>query len=136
MRISQNKIILDLEDEIQRRFDSYNKLNPPKNTRRLPSDLIELLLYAAAEGVKKQTLSQISGVASSTINRWQKCKKTKKIPPRRLEIVREEDVEFENRPNLTLAEAIVRLPSGIAIELMNSRSLTRDFLITLSELGR
>jgi len=138
MKITQNQIIPGLEDEMRRRFSNYKKMHPVAKSRRFAPDLIELVRRAATQGMKKGVLCQITGVSSSTMHRWLNGRKLENIQPRRLEVVRDEEVVVQPNSPVLKAKicpsiaAIVRLPSGITVELADSRALVGDLLFALS----
>ena len=139
MRLNHKFGSYDLEREIKKRFADFGRINPPSKTRRFPSDLVEIVCRATIQGIDTPTLCQWTGASAATINRWLKKTEAKVKQPRRLEVIHDRPAELQLAPpgpsaSCLHSAVIVRLPSGVTIELRDSRALHGDFLKALSTL--
>lgn len=144
-----------IQSEIRLRFGELNKLGRPSKQRRYPNELKQLVCRAHSQGVQVKTLSQLSGLSSTRIKLWLEKAATIAKPPRvrRLAVV-EAIVTPEVKANTaleslplspaggarrglakTLAPVVIRLPSGVVIELGESCALNAALLASLSALG-
>jgi len=122
--------IITLEAELKDRFAEFNKLNPASSRRRYPRELKDLVVQAKEKGLRPATICRLSGLSSSAVHRYAMAATTcepKTIRPRRLTIV-------DAKPSQTFAPIVIRLASGVAIELSDGRDLSLDLLKSLSTL--
>jgi hypothetical protein len=119
--------ISELEAELKDRFAEFNKLNATSSRRRYPRELQDLVVQAKGKGLKSATICLLSGLSACTVHRYLRSGKAKPIAPRRLTIV-------EPRARQALASVVIRLSSGVAIELSDGRDLSVDLLKNLSAL--
>lgn len=97
--------------------------------------LVGMVRQALADGAEPSTLCRLTGASSSAMNRWAESAKASPpsqaadpvAAPRRLEVVGA-DVGRNDRP------VVVRLPSGVSIELSSPAALDRGLLTTLASL--
>jgi len=113
--------------EIKRRFAEFNKSSSPSKGRRYPPELKELVQSAGAQGHESATLCRLTGLSSSAANRWLAAAAPRPVAARRLAVV---DASA-NSPHAPPAPVVVRLPSGVTIELSDSRSLSGAMLAAL-----
>lgn len=126
VRVSQ---VDGLQTEIRKRFADFNRSKPPSKGRRYPDELRQLVAQAAAQGIKLSELSRLTGLSSSGVRRWvPKASLALPAAPRRLEVVGAD----EPLPLVRTAAVVVRLLSGVTIELADGRALTGDLLAALS----
>ena len=127
--------------EITKRFAEFNAAKPLARGRRFPEDLLPLVQQALTAGVKPAALHKATGVSRATIERWVKAwaSSPRKIAARarQLEVVNERQTTDAPRREArsSAAAVVIRLPSGIAIELPTSAVLDRALLLTLAQLG-
>lgn len=120
-----------LQAEVKKRFADFNRSRPPSKGRRYPDDLRQLVCQAAALGIKVSELSRLTGLSVTGIRRWvPKASTTLAAAPRRLEVVAADETLS---PVRALA-VVVRLPSGVIIELSDGRALTSGLLAALNAL--
>lgn len=117
-----------LQAEVKKRFSDFNRQRPPSKGRRYPVELRQLVTQAAAQGVKISELSRLTGLSSSGVRRWvPTASAAKSAAPRRLEVV----AAAEPVPPVPAVAVVVRLPSGVTIELADGRALTGCLLAAL-----
>jgi hypothetical protein len=121
--------IAALQTEIQSRFAEFNKLNPASSKRRYPRELKELIGRARVKGVRSAVLCRLSGLSSSAVHRYSKTSEPKPLRPRRLTIVDTKVTRSVSAP------VVIRLSSGVVIELRDGDELSFNLLKTLSHLG-
>ncbi len=123
----------DLQSEIKKRFAEFNRSSSPSRGRRHPHELRELVYQAGTQGLKVGTLCRLTGLSRSAARRWLAEGPLKPaIPPampRRLSVVVEPPIKDPRT-----APIVVRLPSGVTIELSDGSSLNGELLTTLSSL--
>lgn len=119
-----------LQNEIRKRYAEFNCSRPPSKGRRYPRELKELVRHGCSQGLKVATLRRLTGLSSSAIKRWHKEGIGASAPPapRRLAVT-----DSSPLPSLVCA-VVVRLPSGVTIELSDSCALNRDLLAGLAAL--
>ena len=121
----------DLQSEIKKRFADFNKGSSPSKGRRYPRELKELVCTAGAQGLEPVTICRLTGLSSSAAKRWLAGGGPASFVPRRLAVV---DTRAGSRRLSSAAVVVVRLPSGITIEMSDSRALSADLLAALSSL--
>lgn len=125
--VNQEKTIM-LEAALKDRFAEFNKSGAASGRRRYPQELKDLVIQAKEDGLRTATICRLSGLSTCTVHRYTRSEKAKPIQPRRLTIV-------DTKPRQTLASVVIRLPSGVAIELGDGRELNFDLLKSLSALA-
>jgi hypothetical protein len=132
MKVVGAQQIDDVRAEVRSRFAEFNRTSSPSKGRKYPKSLKTLVCRALAEGVDLSSLKGLTGVSPSALLRWNQSEKvarqTPARKPRRLAVVGGEFPEH-HRP------IVVRLPSGISIELGNIAELSSEFLTSLATLG-
>ena len=119
---------------IKERFGTLNRQSLPSRGRKYPQELRELVRQGASAGIAPVELSRLSGMSSTAVKGALEKKsrvvaaKRKVLPARRLEVV---GVVAE--PRRCPTGLVVRLPSGVSIELDGS-GLTSTLLLTLARL--
>lgn len=134
MKLASAQRKTNIEAQIKAAFAQFNRSIPPSKGRRYPVELQILVRQALVEGLKLSDLSRLTGTSVSVMRRWIKSGNSdlkqasdKNAQPRRLEVV---GADFRKPQDLT----VVRLPSGVSIELPGQASLSRDFLTALAAL--
>ena len=128
MKLIHSERVDDLQAEIRKRFAEFNRTSSPSRGRRYPQELKDLISQAGARGDKTAVLRGLSGLSASAINRYRAGVGPKALAPRRLTVVGASPVEGPT------TAVVIRLLSGVAIELADSRSLSLELLTTLSTL--
>jgi hypothetical protein len=128
MKLVHSERVNDLQAEIKTRFAEFNKTSSPSRGRRYPTALKELIGQAGAQGLKTAVLRRLSGLSLSAINRYRATSRPRSLVPRRLTVVGARSGE-----GATTA-VVIRLSSGVAIELADSRTLSLELLTTLHTL--
>ena len=122
----------DVRSQIKDRFAEFNRKSSASKGRKYPADLRDLVRQGAKSGIKPKELERLSGMSSTAIKTALAAATTPVIPPvapRRLQVVGEaSDHEQGARP------LVVRLPSGVTIELASEAALTTALLLTLARL--
>ncbi len=118
----------DLQCEIKRRFTEFNRSGPPSQGRRYPRELKELICQAGVQGVKPAILVRLTGLSTSAVTRWLATAAPAPVAARRLAVV------DTSPPREVIAPIIVRLPSGVTLELSDGRSLNSELLAALNTL--
>lgn len=116
-------------DEVKRQFAEINRL--PGKSRRYSDGHKDLVRQAAAQGIKVPELRRLTGVSACGIRSWLGKKGLSGAPKaRRLDVV------DSGAPTLTSNVAVVvRLPSGVSIELRDGRLLSAELMCMLSGVG-
>jgi len=134
MKLAANSAHLDIRSQIKDRFAEFNRKSSRSKGRRYPADLRELVRQGAMSGIKPKDLERLSGMSSTAIKRAQAVTPiagaAKPLPPRRLQVV---DAVREQRQQVA-APLLVRLPSGVTIEMAGEAALTQTLLHTLASL--
>lgn len=125
----------DLLPRIKARFAEFNKTSSPSKGRKYPEELMALVRQALLDGSEPSTLCQLTGVSSTAMSRWAEAatsaqgrRQAPKAKPRRLDVV-------NDGPSMCAGPALVRLPSGVTIELADGGALTGELLAALAALG-
>ena len=88
----------------------------------------------AISGIKPKDLKRLSGMSSTAIERAQSVTLSvddaRPVPPRRLQVV---DAVSEQHQQVA-APFLIRLPSGVTIEMAGEAELTQTLLHTLASL--
>ena len=119
----------DLRSEIKKRFSEFNQSGPMTPGRHYPRELKKLACQGAAEGLTVEDFCQLAGVSKVTAQGWW----AKGVPAtakrsRRLAVV-------DDRPaSVSTASVVVRLPSGVTIELADRCALNSSLLSALAVL--
>jgi predicted transcriptional regulator len=129
MNLFNQEEIVELQTELKNRFAEFSKINPVLKGRRCPKELKELVFQARGKGLRAAAICKLTGLSSSAVHRYAKSRKPISIRPRRLTIV-----GAKPEKKLT-APIIVRLSSGVAIELISEQELSLDLLKRLAALG-
>ena len=125
MKLIRSQPSSDIQSEIKKRFAEFNLTSKPSKSRLYPDDLKALAREAIRQGLKPTTLCRLSGLSMTAIRTWSRAdQKSKK--PRRIEVI-------GNSHTARNSSAVIRLRSGICIELSDSASLTGDLLAMLSK---
>jgi hypothetical protein len=121
----------EFQAELKRRFDEFTKVTPASKKRRYPQALKELVRQAREKGLSAATIIRLSGLSLSAVHRYANLRESKEAirQPRRLAVV---DTRHER---IVSARIVIRLASGVAIELSDGRALNFDLLKDLSALG-
>lgn len=135
MKLVSSQRTDDLLATIKARFAEFNKSSLPSQGRKYPNELQALVKQALSEGAEPATLCRLTGVSSTAISRWRTKAKSAKAPrssklaaPRRLEVV------GSGADGKVRAAVVIRLPSGVTIELGAQATLTGDLLASLANL--
>ena len=123
--VNQEKIST-LEAALKDRFADFNKSGAASGRRRYSRELKDLVIQAEI-WTRTATICRLSGLSACTVHRCPRSAKAKPIQPRRLTIV-------DTKPRHAFASVVIRLPSGVAIELGDGRELNFDLLKSLSAL--
>ncbi len=125
----------DLQAKIKSRFGEFNRSSSPSKGRRYPEELRVMVRQAITEGADPVALRQITGISPTAMKQWASVSKhvstrrtDKPSAPRRLEVI---DGKASNRR----APVVVRLLSGITIEIGDRADLDAEFLAVLDTLG-
>jgi len=120
-----------LSKNLAAQFQKFHEhVAPRTRSLRYPQELIESACDAYKQGVPRKMLVKSTGLSSANLNRWfQKSSPFKK--PRRLKVVDETVVTQDNLP-LSSQTILIRLKSGVVIELPSVECLSVPFLKTLS----
>jgi len=116
----------NLQAEIKRRFAEFNRSSAPSKGRRYPDALQELACRAVSDGIPPAEVRRLTGLSPTALSRWIKAAKPK--VPRRLKVVG----VVSPKPASSLV--VVRLPSGVSIELSNADALSAGLLVSLATL--
>lgn len=125
----------DIEAQIKSRFAEFNRSSSASKGRKYPAELRALVRQASVKGIDRSILAELTGASSTALTRW--CKGAKVRPtrrqqeavkPRKLEVVGGH-IDQRSRP------LIVRLPSGVSIELGDGAALDGELLHALLTLG-
>lgn len=106
----------DLQSIIKSRFQEFNRRSSPSRGRKYPNDLRNLVQRGIAAGIPPADLKRLTGMSQTAIRYARTKAQTAK--PRRLEVVGMALVQLASRP------LVIRLPSGISIELSDTAMLT------------
>lgn len=124
--------------KIQEKFAEFNQTIPSSQGRRYPADLRELIRRGYSAGVSITDLSRLSGMSRSAVDFVVKDRSKPNRPAaRRLQVVDREFIEVETEPEraTTPSPMVIKLPSGLSLELSDSRALTVDLLHMLMRVG-
>jgi len=119
----------DIVTLIKTRFLEFNRKSSPSKGRKYPADLRELISKGAAAGISQSELRRLSGMSKTAIANAMQGAIKKPLTVRRLEIVG----STAGCP-VKLSPLVVRLPSGITIELSDAQMLTATLVSTLANL--
>lgn len=127
----------DLRVQIKARFADFNRSSMASKGRKYPADLRQLVRQGHLAGIRQKDLSILSGMSRTSIRGALAAKlpagvspgPAKPPAPRRLKVVG--PVGDNVRAPSPL---IVRLPSGVTIELASDKLLTETLLVTLARL--
>lgn len=134
MKIVQAKQVEVLQSEIKQRFTEFNRSSSTSKRRRYPDELKELLQQAYAQGVKVGTLCRLAGVSRPVVKGWlAPTEASAPVKARCLAVVN--SAAAPARAAVPVAAVVVRLPSGVTIELVDSRALSPDLLAGLCNRG-
>jgi hypothetical protein len=120
----------DLQILIKNRFSEFNRRSAPSRGRKYPTELRELVCRGIAAGIRLVDMKQLTGMSVTAIRfALAKAKPEKSLKPRRLEVV---GLPAEMRP--PSSPVIVRLPSGVCLELSDASMLSSALLHSLASL--
>ena len=128
----------DLRTLIKRRFADFNRHSSPSRGRKYPAELRDLVKQGAAAGIRQIELIDLTGMSQAAIKyavdnpkpMVAKKKRGLALAPLRLEVVEPANhLQFQEPRSL-----VVRLPSGVTIELANAEALTVSLLTILARL--
>lgn len=119
----------ELQDLIKNRFSEFNRSSSPSRGRKYPPELRELVARGSAAGMSKKELRRLTGMSETAIIMALVKAKTKTPAPRRLEVV---DLPVGAR--LKPMPLIIRLPSGVTIELAHQEMLNAALLSALNSM--
>lgn len=117
----------DFQSEIKQQFAKFSRSHPRNRSRRYPQYLKDLACEALSRGVSPKELRQLTGLSAENLKRWSKPVITPSS--RRLEVIG--SPQATNR----VTRAVVRLSSGVTIELTDITSLNGQLLEALASLG-
>ena len=123
----------EFQNEIRRCFSEFHRRYSPSKGRKYPEELRGLVRQARSGGIAPARIQEITGVSRSAILQWSKSAKGTSIerttPPaaRRLEVIGEQ----RGHQNIF---AVIKFPSGIAIELSDHGVLNLEFLQSIATL--
>lgn len=135
MRLINARRSDDIQSHLKSSFAEFNRTSSPSKGRRYPQNLQTLVRQASEAGVALSTLVELTGASSTALSRW--CTSAKVRPARRqikgpkarrLEVI---GSNVERRG----PAVVVRLPSGVAIELGDAVALNDVLLASLATLG-
>lgn len=114
--------------KIEQQLANFRTTMSPSRQNRYPISLKMLVREAAAHGYKITRLRELTGVSRSVLNQWSKGLVTKqKVNIRQLKVV--------GKPAIDVAAAIIRFPSGIAVEFNRSADLIGEIIGLLGSVG-
>jgi hypothetical protein len=119
----------ELESHIKNRFAEFNRHSSATRGRKYPPALRELVCEGSAAGIRPIDLHRLTGMSLTAIKCTLAKAKTKPAAPRRLEVV-----GSVVEPEQLLKPLVVRLPSGVTIELNDAALLTPALLHSLAGL--
>ena len=119
----------ELEARIKNRFAEFNRHSSASRGRKYPPALRELLCEGSAGGISPIELQRLTGVSDSAVRSILAKAKAKPVASRRLEVV-----ASLAEPQRVLKALVVRLPSGVTIELTDATMLTPALLRSLAGL--
>ena len=127
---STTRPLAELETLIKSRFAEFNRQSSASRGRKYPEALRKLVCEGNAAGIGVSDLRRLTGMSQTAI-KWALANAKTRLPaPRRLEVVG--SPVFESRP--ASSPLIVRLPSGVTIELSDAAQLTSALLRNLASL--
>jgi hypothetical protein len=138
MKLAVNNQSLDsLRILIKERFADFNRGSSPSRGRKYPVELRELVCQGSLTGIPPGDLEKLSGMSSTAVKRAMALKasrhpgsaRPKPEAPRRLEVVGA--VAAGRQP---ASAVMIRLPSGVTIDLGDPSGLTTALLGTLAYL--
>ncbi len=119
----------ELETLIKNRFAEFNRHSSATRGRKYPPALRELVCEGSTAGISPSDLRRLTGMSQTAIKCTLAKAKVKPAAPRRLEVV-----GSCAEPQKTLNLFVVRLPSGVTIELTDAAMLTPALLRSLAAL--
>ena len=120
----------DLQVLIKKRFSEFNRRSAPSRGRKYPAELRELVCRGMAVGIRLVDMKRLTGMSLAAIrSALSQAKPEKPLKPRRLEVV---GLPAEMRP--PSSPVIVRLPSGVSLELPDASMLSSALLHSLASL--
>lgn len=120
----------DLQVLIKNRFSEFNRRSSPSRGRRYPAELRELVCRGIAVGIRLVDMKQLTGMSLGAIrSAVAQAKPGKPLKPRRLKVV---GLPAEMRP--PSSPVIVRLQSGVSLELPHASMLSPALLHSLASL--
>jgi hypothetical protein len=129
MKLAAAQPLSELRDLIKNRFAEFNRHSSPTRGRKYPPELRELVCRGGAAGIRKSDLRRLTGMSETAITTALIKAKAKLPIPRRLEVV---GLPVESQPKPI--PLIIRLPSGVTIELAHQEMLTAALLGALSSM--
>jgi len=112
----------DLRTKIKYEFAKFNKDFPRRDGRRYPAKLKALVELAIREEMPLAELRHLTGMSNSSVHRLavalRSSEPAQSKRPKRLEVV-DKDVAFGKAH-----EASIHLPSGVKIDLKDTRALS------------
>lgn len=142
MKLVPNQRPVNLQDEIKKRFTEFNKSCPPSRNRRIPSELKQLVCRGHQQGLAVKTLCQLACLSSSAVYSWLGAVNSNSLQPRRLAVtdaiqpktVPSKAAQSPLSEKVAQSLVVIRLASGVTIELAEGCSLNADLLKTLNAL--
>ncbi len=119
----------ELETRIKSRFAEFNHHSSPTRGRKYPPALRDLVCEGNAAGIRPIDLRRLTGMSQTAIKCTLAKAKSKPAAPRRLEVV-----GSPAEPQKAWNPLVVRLPSGVTIELTDAAMLTPTLLLSLAGL--
>ena len=138
MKLAVNNPSLDsLRALIKDRFADFNRSSKPSRGRKYPVELRELIREGHLTGIPPRDLEELSGMSLTAIKGAVALKTRRQVvsappipkAPRRLEVV---GSAADSRP--LSSSVMIRLPSGVTIDLGDPSGLTPALLVTLANL--
>ncbi len=121
--------LAELEALIKNRFVEFNRHSSATRGRKYPPALRDLVCEGNAAGLSPSELRRLTGMSQTAIRCTLAKGKAKPAAPRRLEVV-----GSPAEPQKVLKPLVVRLPSGVTIELTDAAMLTPALLRSLAGL--
>ena len=120
----------NIRSQIKDRFAEFNRKSSPSKGRKYPADLRDMVRRAARSGIKPKELEKLSGMSSTAVKLAIGVVATPITAPvaaRRLQVVPGANYHQQvSRPLL------IRLPSGVTVELAGEAALTSTLLHALA----
>ena len=118
----------DLQNLIKNRFSEFNRRSAPSRGRKYPTELRELVCQGIAAGIRPVELKRLTGMSQTAIRfALSNAKPIKpKMATTSAKLAKPRLLEVVGFPSMgaSISTLIIRLPSGISIELLDPSMLT------------